>query len=105
MSKEIFAEYNEILSIEDVMEILHIGKNSVYSLLKSNEIRNIRVGKRYIVPKQSVINFITAITENKITNLKKGQRIGRKLNNKRQLLLCQISSERQTENDCDEDTR
>ena len=64
MSKEIFAEYDEILSIEDVMEILHIGKNSVYSLLKSNEIRNIRVGKRYIVPKQSVINFIIAITEN-----------------------------------------
>ena len=64
MSKEIFAEYDEILSIEDVMEILHIGKNSVYSLLKSNEIRNIRVGKRYIVPKQSVINFIAAITAN-----------------------------------------
>ena len=64
MSKEIFAEYDEILSIEDVMEILHIGKNSVYSLFKSNEIRNIRVGKRYIVPKQSVINFIAAITEN-----------------------------------------
>lgn len=64
MSKEMFTEYDEILSIEDVMEILHIGKNSVYSLLKSNEIRNIRVGKRYIVPKQSVINFIAAITEN-----------------------------------------
>lgn len=64
MSKEIFAEYDEILSIEDVMEILHIGKNSVYSLLKNNEIRIIRVGKRYIVPKQSVINFIAAITEN-----------------------------------------
>ena len=64
MSKEMFTEYDEILSIEDVMEILHIGKNSVYSLFKSNEIRNIRVGKRYIVPKQSVINFITAITEN-----------------------------------------
>ena len=63
-TKETFAEYDEILSIEDVMEILHIGKNSVYSLLKSNEIRNIRVGKRYIVPKQSVINFIAAITEN-----------------------------------------
>lgn len=64
MSKEMFTKYDEILSIEDVMEILHIGKNSVYSLLKRNEIRNIRVGKRYIVPKQSVINFITAITEN-----------------------------------------
>lgn len=64
MSEEMFTEYDEILSIEDVMDILHIGKNSVYSLLKSNEIRNIRVGKRYIVPKQSVINFITDITGN-----------------------------------------
>ena len=64
MSDDISRDYDEILSIEDVMEILHIGKNSVYSLLKSNEIRNIRVGKRYIVPKQSVINFIAAITEN-----------------------------------------
>ena len=60
MSKEIFAEYDEILSIEDVMEILHIGKNSVYSLLKSNEIRNIRVGKRYIIPKKSIIDFLAA---------------------------------------------
>lgn len=71
MSKEIFAEYDEILSIEDVMEILHIGKNSVYSLLKSNEIRNIRVGKRYIVPKQSVINFIAAIRKTKSKILRK----------------------------------
>ncbi|MCH5296898.1 MAG: helix-turn-helix domain-containing protein [Ruminococcus sp.] len=64
MNKEIFSEYDDILSIEDIMEMLHIGKNTVYSLLKNNEIRNLKIGKRYIIPKQSVINFITAVTEN-----------------------------------------
>lgn len=64
MNKELFSDYDDILSIEDVMKMLHIGKNTAYSLLKNNEIRNLRIGKRYIIPKQSVINFITAVTEN-----------------------------------------
>lgn len=64
MNKELFSDYDDILSIEDVMKMLRIGKNTAYSLLKNNEIRNLRIGKRYIIPKQSVINFITAVTEN-----------------------------------------
>lgn len=64
MNQELFSEYDDILSIEDVMDMLHIGKNTVYSLLRNNEIRNLKIGKRYIIPKQSVINFITAVTEN-----------------------------------------
>lgn len=64
MNQELFSEYDDVLSIEDVMDMLHIGKNTVYSLLRNNEIRNLKIGKRYIIPKQSVINFITAVTEN-----------------------------------------
>lgn len=64
VNQELFSEYDDILSIKDVMDMLHIGKNTVYSLLRNNEIRNLKIGKRYIIPKQSVINFITAVTEN-----------------------------------------
>ncbi len=63
MNKELFSDYDDVLSIEDVMKMLHIGKNTVYSLLRNNEIRNLKIGKRYIIPKQSVINFITTVTE------------------------------------------
>ena len=40
--------YGELLNIGEVMEILGIGKNSAYSLLRSGEIKG----------KQSVLDFI-----------------------------------------------
>ncbi len=53
-----FSEYEDIVSVEDVMGMLHIGKSAVYSLLKSKTIRCVRVGRKYIIPKKSVIKFI-----------------------------------------------
>lgn len=43
---------NDVLSVDQVCEILHIGRNTVYTLLKTNRIRNIRVGTKYIIPKK-----------------------------------------------------
>ncbi len=42
------------------MEMLHIGRTTVYELLKSGTLYSVKIGKKYIVPKQSVVNFITA---------------------------------------------
>ena len=39
-------------------QMLRIGKNAVYTLLKDGEIKSIKVGKRYIVPKKYVIEFL-----------------------------------------------
>ncbi len=38
--------------------MLKIGKNKVYELLKSGEIKSIRIGNKYIIPKKSVIDFV-----------------------------------------------
>jgi len=54
----LFNIYPDIISIEQLMEMLHIGKSTAYSLLQSNQIPHIRVGRKYIVPKQAVIHFI-----------------------------------------------
>jgi hypothetical protein len=40
------------------MEMLHIGRNSAYSILKDGLIKTIKVGKKYIIPKKSVIDFL-----------------------------------------------
>jgi excisionase family DNA binding protein len=40
------------------MKMLDIGKSSAYSLLRENKINHVRVGKKYIIPKQSVIGFL-----------------------------------------------
>ncbi len=54
-----FREYADILRIKDVQKMLNIGRNKVYELLKSGEIKSIRIGNKYIIPKKSVIDFVT----------------------------------------------
>ncbi len=57
-NSDCFREYPDILTIEQLMEMLHIGRNSAYSMLKEGLIKTIKVGKKYIIPKKSVIEFI-----------------------------------------------
>ena len=37
-SKEIFSEYSDIVTVDEVMKMLRLGKNTVYKLLKDDEI-------------------------------------------------------------------
>lgn len=53
-------KYNDVLSVDQMCEILHIGRNTAYTLLKTNRVRNIRVGNKYIIPKKSIIDFLNA---------------------------------------------
>lgn len=55
----IFKEYNDVVTVDDVMNMLHIGRNNVYKLLNDNSIKTVKVGKRFIIPKRSVIEFLT----------------------------------------------
>lgn len=57
---EMFSKYDDIVSVEDVMEILHLGRVTVYNLLKLGRIHTLRVGKKYVIPKKSVIDFLAA---------------------------------------------
>ena len=49
--------YKDILTVQELMKILPIGRNGVCKLLMTNKIRHIRVGNKYLIPKQSVIDF------------------------------------------------
>ncbi|WP_295197432.1 helix-turn-helix domain-containing protein [Ruminococcus sp.] len=57
---EMFSKYDDIVSVEDVMEMLHLGRVTVYNLLKSGRIHTLRVGKKYVISKKSVIDFLAA---------------------------------------------
>ena len=54
----LFSEYPDVVTVYDLQKMLKIGRNSAYDILKSGLIKTIKVGKRYIIPKQSVINFL-----------------------------------------------
>lgn len=57
-NSEMFSEYGDIVSIEDVMSMLHIGRSAVYTLLRNKSIKNVMVARKYIIPKKSVIRFL-----------------------------------------------
>lgn len=53
-----FNEYDDIMSIEDVSEALHIGKNRVYELLSSKQLYGFRIGRPWKIPKESVEEYV-----------------------------------------------
>ena len=65
----LFCEYPDIVTVEDIQEMLRIGRNSVYDLLKKKSIKSITVGKKYIIPKQSVIDFVNTACNNSLSAL------------------------------------
>lgn len=50
--------YDEILTPEEVCEILKIGVNACYNYLKSGEIKAFRNGRIWRIPKTEVIAFL-----------------------------------------------
>ena len=46
------------LRVEDLMPILGIGRNTAYELVRSGQIRSIRVGRKIRVPKDAVGAFL-----------------------------------------------
>lgn len=55
----IFREYDDVVSVEDVMQMLHVGRSAVYKLLNEEKIKTVRIGKKFIIPKRSIIEFLT----------------------------------------------
>lgn len=51
--------YSDVLTVNDVMNILHIGRNKAYELLRSKVIPSIRIGKKYVIPKNLMIEFLS----------------------------------------------
>lgn len=54
----LFESYPDVVTPSDIQSMLHIGRNAVYGLLRDGKIAAIRVGKKYIIPKSSVSEFL-----------------------------------------------
>ncbi len=57
-SNDLFREYNDVVDIDDLQKMLKIGRSSAYEIVKNGRIKTVKIGKRYIIPKQSVIEFL-----------------------------------------------
>ncbi len=55
---EIFKDYPDVVSVEQLMEMLQIGQVLAYKLVKSGEIKSRKIGREYKIPKVNVIAYL-----------------------------------------------
>ena len=48
-----------VLTVEDLMPVLGIGRNAAYALVRSGQIRSIKVGRQFRIPREAVSEFLT----------------------------------------------
>jgi DNA binding domain, excisionase family len=53
-----FKDYGDVVTVEELCEMLMIGKNAAYELLGSGRIKAIRIGKIWKIPKKAVEEFV-----------------------------------------------
>ncbi len=53
-----FENYKDILSVSEVCEALSIGKNTIYDLLHKGILKSIKVSRKYLIPKEFIIEFV-----------------------------------------------
>ena len=47
-----------LITVEELCEVLMIGKNAAYQLLNSGKIKSFRIGRAWKIPRESLNNFI-----------------------------------------------
>ena len=48
----------DLITIDEMREILSIGKNAAYTILNSGELKAFKIGKVWKIPRQSVYDYI-----------------------------------------------
>ena len=54
-----FEELPLPLRVEDLMPILGIGRNTAYELIRSKQIRCVKIGRQLRIPKQALIDYLS----------------------------------------------
>ena len=57
-TKLMFNQYEDLITIDDLCEILSIGRNTAYTLLNSKKIKAFRIGRVWKIPRVAVEEFI-----------------------------------------------
>jgi excisionase family DNA binding protein len=57
-------DYPDVLTVKDLAEILRVGIDAAYKILNTNIICSRRIGKRFLIPKKCVIDYLESIRYN-----------------------------------------
>lgn len=54
----LFEQFEDVLTTDEVCDALRIGKNALYELLQSGQLKGFRNGRVWRVPKESLITYV-----------------------------------------------
>jgi excisionase family DNA binding protein len=54
-----FAEYPDILTVQDLCKMLKIGRSTAYRLIQSGAIKSFKIGNNYKIPKAEVVALVS----------------------------------------------
>lgn len=60
-----YNDSSSLVTIDELCEILMIGKNTAYSLLKSGAIKSFKINRVWKIPRSSIDEYITKQKKNK----------------------------------------
>ncbi|MCD2346860.1 helix-turn-helix domain-containing protein [Clostridium guangxiense] len=53
-----FNDYSDLLNVDELCDILSIGKNTAYEILNNGDMKAFKTGRVWKIPKLSVENYI-----------------------------------------------
>lgn len=53
-----FDSFPDVLTVAQVRQALSLGKNSVYELIDAGRLKSIHIGRKILVPKVCLIEFV-----------------------------------------------
>lgn len=53
-----FDNYDDILTVDDLIEILKVQRKTIYELLKTEKIKNIKIGREYRITKKALQEYV-----------------------------------------------
>jgi excisionase family DNA binding protein len=57
------SKYKETLTIQDVMEILQVSRNTAYEYIRCGEIPSKKIRNKYIIPRIGLENYLKNISK------------------------------------------
>ena len=55
-----FKNYPDVVSVSQMQQMLGVGRNTAYDLLKEQKIQSIRIGRVHKIPKINIIKYLHA---------------------------------------------
>ena len=66
LKKSIYTSYDELpllLNVKQLADLLGVSDSSVYELIQEDDFPSLRIGKRIVIPKEELREWITARTK------------------------------------------